>query len=477
MIKSSIMSSDDNNPILDSSELNEILSKTLPLSFYNHITMENTNVNPDMFFSPSQQFIMKQIQKILVDLRGKPIFPNVLYYFAKRLMLSLTPDTSLFLFCGEISGNNGKKVGILKPNKKVDIYKKDGFNPKQTISLKNVHSQEKMWEMTKVEAENDIYSPFIAVFRSFSALNKCQTLPIAAYSGFIDYITSADMTIVNHLLKQEIAGIEEPLIQIFMFKNCHRRLLKFCIYEDVFTTDDPNQLMRKNTIEMRIVVQFLTSQIQPLINTYINPIKVNICNIAHNQFDIENGNDPNIKAAIDAFMNDFINTIPAFSSAIKFVLNCIFHSCEARFHNHGIKGIFMAFFFRVIFPLLCQPQPSDPAGIEVDIKNMAIFGKIMTYIFTANQQGKTLSHLSPLRDEQQDNISRLLTSLIDCTESFDAIHCPSMTDACQMVDELRRMCQNSAATLTFSAAKPSQILLQWLNSIAQINNTNSDFSQ
>ncbi|OHS93801.1 hypothetical protein TRFO_02312 [Tritrichomonas foetus] len=454
-------------PEVDIPDINQILMQTLPPNFFIHLTMENiqdSNLSLESIFTPCQKYILKNIQNVLSQMKEKPYYKKILLYFAKRLKLPISLDASQFRFVGEMAMSKGKKVGILKADKTVDIYSKALLEPMQTITLAKLPSQAKEWEITKVETDNEIFSPLVAVFRSFSALNKCETLPIAAYSGFIDYITAPDMTVVSQLVKQDLPGIEFPLLTIFMFKNCHRRLLKYCVYEDVFSTEDPAQLMRKNSMYCRIVIDFLANQVQSLIIPYFNPIKRNICN--SDSFDINSPSVETIHKVTDIFVKGIIEILPMIPSTIRFVCSCIYDACEACYAGTGHRGVFMAFFFRVIFPIFCQPQPTDPPGIKVDIKQMAFFGKAMTYIFNLTNS-RSLSRLQSIAEKQTSNIEMIFLALVTCNEAYDALTSPTMTKACQMVDEIRKNCQKRIADLSFATTAPTQVLVHWLDMIAR----------
>lgn len=454
-------------PEVEFNDRSTMFSETLPINFFNHLTLEKGRLDINTFFTPSQQFVMKYVQKTLVEMKDNEFYEKLLHYFADRMTPQHSYHSSLFRFCGEVTINKSKKIGIYTNRDTIEVYGKDSlFNSQQIFSL-DKFPQTKEWEQTKAELDGGTFTPLIAVFRSFSSLNSWDTLPVEAYSGFINYITSPDLIVTSQILRQGIDDVDIPLMKIFMHKNLHRRLLKYCIYDDVFSTEDTSLLMRRNSKEAKIVVDFLTNQIQPLIKSTLNPIKEQVCRNVDFDF---TSTDPDtfnaVKNVANIFISRFTNILPILSSSIRYVCSIINEACQYKFENNGYKGVFMAFFFRVIFPIFCQPRPTDPPNLHVDIKKMAAFGKIMTYIFVG-EQGASLSHFAEIAQMEQQNVNNIFEHLISCSEQYDSIDCPSFKTACLMVDQIRNKCQKKASDLIFDYHRPSQILIRWLDSIVK----------
>lgn len=453
-------------PEVEFNERSSMFAETLPINFFNHLTLENGSLDINTFFTPSQRFVMKHVQKTLFEMKDDESYNRLLKYFADRMTPQHSINSALFRFCGEVTISKSKKIGIFTKDDQIEVYGKDSLlNFQQTFSPDKLPHQSKEWEQTKAELDNGISSPLIAVFRSFSALNSWDILPVEAYSGFINYITAPDLIVTGQMLNQNIEDIDIPLMSIFMHKNLHRRLLKYCVYDDVFSTEDTSLLMRRNSKEAKIVVDFLTNQIQPLIQSALNPIKVQVCQ--HIDFDYTQTDEDTFNAVKDLtnlFITQFINILPVIPSSIRYACSIINEACQLKFKNNGYKGVFMAFFFRVIFPIFCQPRPTDPPDLHVDIKKMAAFGKIMTYVFVG-EQGASLSHFAEITQMQQVNVKTIFEHLINCSEQYDFIECPSFKTACLMVDQIRRNCQKNASALIFDYHKPSQILIRWLDSM------------
>lgn len=456
-------------PDVEFNERSKIFKDTLPINFIYHITLENGSIGNDLLFTPSQRFVMKYIQKTLYDMKDSEYYQKLLEYFADRIMPQNTPNSKLFRFCGEVTIDRSRKIGIFTYDNHVEIYSKDSLiNSQQTLTIDNLPKQSKLWEQTRTEISNGIYSPLIAVFRSFAALNSFDTLPLEVYSGFINYITSPDMTIVSQIMNKNIDDIEMPLATIFTYKNLHRRLLKFCIYHEVFTTKDPSHLMRMNSQSVKVVVDFLTSQIETLIDPGINKIKVEICKSFN--FDFTQDDDPetinSFKKLVDIFIEGFINILPTIPSSIRYVLCIINEASKIKFKSLTFKGVFMAFFFRVIFPILCQPCPTDPPGLNVDIKKMAAFGKIMTSIFASEHQ--QLPHFSEIARLHEENVNKIFDRLTECNEPYDIIEQPSFKQACLMIDIIRKKCVKKISILTNESNRHSLILMLWLDLMKNI---------
>lgn len=275
------------------------------------------------------------------------------------------------------------------------------------------------------------------------------------------------MIVTSQMLTQEIEDVDVPLMNIFMHKNLHRRLLKYCIYDDVFSTEDTSLLMRRNSKEAKIVVDFLTNQIQPLIKTALNPIKREVCGCVDFDFTSTDKDTFNaVKNVVNIFITSFTNILPIIPSSIRYACSIINEACQYKFENNGYKGVFMAFFFRVIFPIFCQPRPTDTPDLHVDIKKMAAFGKIMTYIFVG-EQGASLSHFVEIAQMEKENVNNIFEHLISCSEQYDNIECPSFKTACLMIDQIRKKCQKKTSDLIYGCHKPSQILIRWLDSIVK----------
>lgn len=456
-------------PDVEFNERSKIFTEVLPINFFNEISLLNGTLGDESFFSPSQKFVMKFIQRTLYEKKDDTNYQKLLEYFADRIMPQNQLNAKLFKFCGEITFERTKKIGVFTYDNHIEIYDRESlFTSQQTIAIQNLPKQNKLWEKTRSEISNGINSPLVAVFRSFSALTSFETLPVDIYSGFINYFTSPDMQIVSQILSKNIENIEFPLTIIFMHKNLHRRLLKFCIYREVFATTEPSHLMRMNSQDVKIVVVFLTEQIKALIDPAINSIKVEICK--HSNFDFTLNDQSTIesfKKLTDIFINGFLKILPVIPSSIRYVCSIINEASKVKFKSLSFKGVFMAFFFRVIFPLLCQPCPTDPPGLKVDIKKMAHFGKIMTSIFLAEQA--QLSHFSEIASIHEDDINAIFDRLTDCPEPYDIIETPSYRTACLMVDKIRKKCYKKTANLLVETNKHSAVLMQWLDLMKNID--------
>lgn len=458
-----------NIPDIEFNERSQIFSEALPINFLNHISLVNSQYSFKSFFTPSQRFVIKYIQKTLFEMKDDKNYNKLLNYFANHMIPKNEFTSNLFRFCGEVTINRSKKIGIFTNDNQIELYDKNTlFTIQQKLPISNLPKQSKAWEQTRAEIENGLNSPLIAVFRSFSSLNGVDVLPVEIYSGFINYITSPDMLVASQLLNQNVDEIELPLLTIFMFKNLHRRLLKFCIYHDVFSTDDPSHLMRKNSKEVKIVVHFLTSQMQSLIQPAINEIKKRICENIDIDFSLTDEDTINsVQHVTSIFIEGIIQILPIISSAIRFVCCIINEACTIRFKSFAFKGIFMAFFFRVIFPILCQPRPTDPPGINVDVKKMAAFGKIMTSIFLSDQS--SLAHFAGIEEDLQEKVNLIYDRLTDCEEPYDIIETPSFKTACVMVDSIRKKCNKKESNLVFDYLDNSQILIHWLDLLTKYN--------
>lgn len=449
-------------------EISKIFKETLPPTFLYQITLENGTLGDKTLFSPSQKFVLKYIQKTLYEMKDHESYHKLLTYFADQIIPQFSNDSKLFKFCGEVKVDRFKKIGILTHDDQVEIYSKESlFSIQQTLPLEDLPKQSKIWEQTRRELANGPISPLITVFRSFSALNSFDTLPVDVYSGFINYITSPDMLIVNKLLNKNFEDIELPLVTIFSHKNLHRRLLKYCIFQEVFSTDDASHLMRMNSQEVKVVIDFLTSQIRTLIDPGINKIKADICKAFNFDF---TQNDPetisSMKKLTDIFIEGFINILPMMPSSVRYVCCIINEASKVKFKSLTCKGVFMAFFFRVIFPLICQPCPTDPPGLSVDIKKMAAFGKIMTSIFV--EEYSHLAHFSAIAGLQEENVGKIFDRLTECDEPYDMIDQPSFTEACLSVDKIRKKCQKKASVLAVDDCGHSKILMLWLDLMKNI---------
>ena len=454
-------------PDVEFNERSKIFSEVLPINFLNHLSLVHGKYSFNSFFTPSQRFVIKYIQRTLLAMKGHEHYNRLLNYFANHMIPRNEFNPTLFRFCGEVTLNRSKKIALITCNDQIEIYEKNNlYTLTQTIPASHLPKQSKSWEQTRAEIENGIYSPLIAVFRSFSSLNGCDILPVEVYSGFINYITSPDMSVSAQLLAKNVDEIEIPLLTIFMHKNLHRRLLKYCIYQDVFSTDDASHLMRKNSKEVKIVVHFLSCQMQGLIDPAINRIKEAICSSIDIDFTLTDEETVNsVKRVASIFIDGFISILPIISSAIRFVCCIINEACTLRFKSFAFKGIFMAFFFRVIFPILCQPRETDPPGLNVDVKKMEAFGKVMTSIFLNDHA----SFFSEIDKVQQDKVNFIYDRLIQCDEPYDVIEQPSFKLACQMVDRIRKMCKKMESDLVFDYSMDSQILVHWLDLLTMQN--------
>ena len=74
-----------NIPDVEFNERSKILSEALPMNFFNHVSMENGNMPINAFFTPSQRFVMKHVQKFLFEMKNNENYSRLLNYFANQM--------------------------------------------------------------------------------------------------------------------------------------------------------------------------------------------------------------------------------------------------------------------------------------------------------------------------------------------------------------------------------------------------------
>jgi hypothetical protein len=320
------------------------------------------------------------------------------------------------------------------------------------------------WEMSKAELETGLFMESQSVFRSFEASAALPRLPDEVYTAMISFITSPDQVFLSAVLSS-VSDLEASLVTVFTYAGAHRLLLKHCIYEECKTCIDAGQIMRRNNSRVRISLDFTRQQTAPII-PIINRLKAQLTETP--PFDFSSSSDENL-AAIRATLTHILDAILAMvsvvPSSVRFVCHCV-DEAVSFFHRDralGRRGVFMFFVFRILFPLLTQPQDTDPPDLVVDPIQMAKYPKLLTNIFVAQRQLE--SHLVPLAEEQSARIEAFYERVTQCPEEFDVVTQPTYVAVTAAIDTIRAKCAPIARELSFAAPRECAVVRAWLEKI------------
>lgn len=452
--------------------LGTLLSHVIPPEFFNHLTYSPSNNLPEaeFYFSPYQKYIMGFVRKIISEMKSDENYDKFLDCLSIYMMPKQYPSPSSILICGKVKYSARKYCGIFYPNGTIELFSPSNmFQAVKQINRADLPQQTSVeWEMTQAEYESNLYIPTLGLFRSISTLKSFKEIPFLAYSAFMDLMTSPNLKFLDSLFQANIADVEKSLITVFVFTGTHRRLLKHAILEDIFSTPDPEQIMRRNTVEQHIVNEFIIQQMNLMIDPTLNQIKVKLAATA--AFNLDNSTEEDMEIMtmmIDTFLEIMINVVHTIPSVVRFICKTIYIGIEERFGDtkYSNRGIFMALLFRYIFPLLCQPKPTDPAGLKIDPMHSSRILKVLTMVF--NYEGKSFyKHIISLLESKQEKVQRVYNGLCEVPEDNDALPRPSLPQVMNDINELRRLFLPRIQELTYMPPKSTQIMRLWLKSLA-----------
>jgi hypothetical protein len=183
-------------------------------------------------------------------------------------------------------------------------------------------------------------------------------------------------------------------------------------------------------------------------------------------FDISSDSEDNIlivNSLVSSVLTDLVRAAAAMPSSIRFICKCAFESVTANFSDRkiGQRGVFMLFLFRVIFTLICQPQATDPPGLDLDLSVMSKVPKLLTAVF-ANDGRTEMPHLDALVDQHQETVEQIMSILTTCNEDMDVVEIPGFQDVIEAIDKIRERCAPSLRELTFFQQHPLEILRLFL---------------
>jgi hypothetical protein len=335
------------------------------------------------------------------------------------------------------------------------------------IDLYSIAADQIEWEMSKAELETGIFIESQSVFRSLEASAPAPRLPDEVYTAVIAFITSPDQIFISAVIQQSLPDLDAALVAVFTYAGAHRLLLKHCVYEESKACNDAGQIMRRNNSRVRIALEFVRQQSVGII-PIINRLKTQLTQTSH--FDFSVTSDENlavIRATLGHILDAILDIVSVLPSSVRFVCRCV-DDAVSYFHRErslGRRGVFMFFVFRILFPLITQPQDTDPPELVVDPLEMAKYPKLLTNIFVAERQLEP--HLAPLAAEQRPRIEAFYENLTKCPEASDLVPQPTYAAATAAVDTIRVKCAPLARELAFAPPRELAVLSAWLSTVAQ----------
>jgi hypothetical protein len=451
--------------IADFEPLERILGRVIPRNFVNALTLSAnaSTVTPyNRYFSRYQQQLLDLIIDVLAARKSTPDFASLLSLFARALVPTFPRSPHACRMCASI---DWRRFGVLRSDGTVDVYDKSSIQaPKDNIPITKIPHPNLDWEKARAEHEMQLPIDSLTVYRIFQAAHGIPTLPSSVYAAIVDQITCPDQRFLSSIFVPALSDIETPLLTIFAHAGCCRRLLKFCIYEEARVPVEPAQIMRMNSLRLRIPLTFMRREIVSYVSAVFNPIKIRLA--ASPKFDIDSKTDDDmliIDNLLRLVLSDLLRAAAAMPSSIRFVCKCAFDSVNAAFRDPrmGQRGVFMLFLFRIVFTMLCQPQATDPPGLDFDISKMAKLPKLLTEVFSGEGTSET-QHLEKIMIEHRGKVNKIMAILTDCPEDADLVARPTFQEVIDAVEKLREKCVPAARELLAATPQPSEILRLFL---------------
>jgi len=456
------------NELSPLNDVNQFLSFILSAPFMSILTTSNMSIYPVLhkFLSPWPNHAIYSVVSILKAKKDSPLYPKYLDFMSLNLLPSLEPKGFSIRFFGDVFYGKERYFGVLNENRNLDLHSlTDTEKIVQTVHPDSVSSPNSFLEMTIAEMDLQMMTIPNIVFRSFASSISIGKLPLSLYSKIIDVITSPNLAILNRIVQSKIEGIYDPLITVFTFAGAHRRLLKYCAYHDMNSITDTHQIMRGNSTETKCVIEFVKKQVVQHFAETLTMMKTKL--MATPAFAIDSTNDDDIfiiDSMISSFIKSIMSMLHSFPSSLRFVFRSIYEAGIHRFNQErfGLRGVFMVFFFRVIFPLLCQPIPSDPPEMQMNIMQMTKLPKVLSNLLSSEKSESTV-HLEATFETQKENIKMIYDRLIECDEPHDEIIKPSITEVIHAIDTIKTKCGPQCNNLAYMPLQPSFIIKHWLS--------------
>jgi hypothetical protein len=417
--------------------LSRILSRALPPNFLNALSLSpciDTAATYRSYCSPYQIFVLDLLRDRVKSAGPDDAFLNEL---AARLIPEF-PASTVRCF-GPLDSH---RFGVWNSDGTVNIFRLPAVTP---LGSEKVDLPE-----TPTLAES--------LFQS----RAIKALPLNAYSAIIDALVSPDLRLLSSCAN--VPDVEGSLVTIFLHAGCHRRLVKYCIYEEV-TQCDANQVMRRNSPLVRIPIEFIRRNIEPIIVSVFNPLKVKLA--LSPSFDAKGVDDDNIAivgAHLSSFITSMLGAASVIPSSIRFVCKCVHDAVAAHCGGvrFGKRGVFMLFLFRIVLPLLCQPQPTDSTDMPLDVQNMSKLSRVLTALFGSDPIAEC-AHLQTVIDALQPDVEKFYEMVTSCPEECDVPMRPTWGKVIEAVDTVREKCAVAIKEQRRRTRAP-EILKFWLKS-------------
>ena len=448
-------------------ELKGIFSYTLTNSFYNIISSSSNSIYQfsNEFLTNFQNFFINEIKKILIN---KKYSKEYLDYFSLALEPFYSYKNSNIRFCGEVFYNKDKFIGILFDDLTVELHSiQEPDKIIHKVSYTNLKDLSINFEMIIAEIQSKLYFPKRILFRSFTSSSDFNKLPLSIYSLILNLLTDSNMSILGTIINSQVENIHESLLTIFSFLGIHRKLLKYCIYNDLNNISDPSQIMRGNSISNKCIIEFVKKQLFPLIPDYFIGIKTKLVSTPEFTSDSTKSDDLLIiEHMINSFIESIFNVIDLIPSSIRFTCKIAYEASICKYNDTkmGIRAIFMLFFFRVVFPLLCQPHSLDPPDMTMSLTQMTKLPKILACLFST-EKNENLINLKKIFIKQNEKINIIYDKLKNCNEPLDDLTKPNFEEVIDSIDKLRKRCSPFCSELSFAPDIPSPIIKNWLQLI------------
>jgi hypothetical protein len=472
----SLRSSQNDDYYLPQSPPALLLSQALPLSFFNCLAITPMPVPRHScaeYCSPYESFLLSTIQDVLASSRNTTTYGRLLSFLSECLHPKTFLSVSAIRLCGPIKGRQiagfqlEGQIAVFQLDGRIALYSASAPTvPTDYVHPSKIRWQIGEWDMAIGEWEIHHYSESPSIFRSLELCQDVKVLPESVYRAIVDCITNPSLQFLSAVIETNVPQIASALATICSYGECHRRAIKFCIYEEASLVTDPGQLMSGSNLRVELPLAFIEQEMFPFTNTHLQPLKAKMN--AAPAFDIDSTSDDTI-ATIRETVTDFASSLLGLAfvapPCVRFVLRCAFEAVLA-FHSDAEvakRAVIVLFVVRFLLPFLAQARPTDPPELAVDAGVATRLAGLVDVLVLAQSPPE---RLAPLAESIRPVFEKCVQTVTRAPEQSDRRFIPPWPAIVEAVDVVRTQCAPFARQLTYAPPAAIAFVKAWLAKVA-----------